>query len=102
MKCKTPSLVRSASPTCAVEWSPFRSRETTPMMSPLRNFGSNLGDLAFWNFVERPRRHIRFHSRKRPEQRADSQPDNDNAASQRSFRAQNAERCAHQADASCR
>src|SRR5438876_1728511 len=40
MKCKTPSLVRSANPTCAVECSPFRSREITPITSPLRNFGS--------------------------------------------------------------
>src|SRR5438552_18644406 len=30
----------------------------------------NLGDLAFWNFIERSRRYIRFHARKRPEQRA--------------------------------
>src|SRR4029077_14567007 len=33
-------------------------------------FRFDLGDLTFWNFIERPRRHIRFHARKRPEQRA--------------------------------
>src|SRR6478609_11267814 len=33
-------------------------------------FRLDASDLAFWNFVERPRRHIRFHVRKRPEQRA--------------------------------
>jgi hypothetical protein len=33
-------------------------------------FRLDAGDLAFWNFIKRPRRHIRFHSRKRPEQRA--------------------------------
>src|SRR5882724_9900638 len=33
-------------------------------------FRLDLGDLAFWNFIERSRRHIRFHARKRPEQRA--------------------------------
>src|ERR1700754_1256507 len=32
-------------------------------------FGLDLGDLAFWNFIEWPRGNIRFHPRKRPEQR---------------------------------
>src|SRR5438477_10115013 len=32
-------------------------------------FGLDFGDLAFWNFVERSRGHVRFHARKRPEQR---------------------------------
>ena len=33
-------------------------------------FRLDLRDLAFWNFIERPRRYIRFHARQRPEQRA--------------------------------
>src|SRR5437762_11612447 len=33
-------------------------------------FRLDLRDLAFWNFIERPRRYIRFHARQRPVQRA--------------------------------
>src|SRR6266480_7873225 len=33
-------------------------------------FRLNLGDLAFWNFIERSRRYNRIHTRKRSEQRA--------------------------------
>src|SRR6476620_4043671 len=33
-------------------------------------FWLDAGDLVLWNFIERSRRYIRFHSRKRPEQRA--------------------------------
>src|SRR4029453_9078160 len=33
-------------------------------------FRLDIRDLTFWNFMERPRRDIRFHARKRPEPRA--------------------------------
>src|SRR5262249_24099710 len=33
-------------------------------------FRLDFGDLAFWNFIQRTRRHICFHARKWPEQRA--------------------------------